>query len=167
MPDFLAECLTWPENYSFYQALRAAKTWGNKPSEMFLRKAHKLTKYEVLLFNRKLMVAHQILKDETCSMCGTVGWHGRSDNRYIEMEVKTTVCHGCAAKDEKEQSKNPDEKLGHGETRYVAPQFLEESPDGELKYGAHGPGREAWLLEMMAEAEKERRERDLSESVHV
>lgn len=167
MPDFLAECLSWPENHSFYQVLRAAKSWGDQPSDMFLRPKHELTKYEVRQFNRKLKVAHQILKDETCSSCGTVGWHGRSGNKFIDLEVKTTTCFGCAAKEEKDQSKDPKDKLDPGETRYVAAEFLKELPDGKLVREAHGPGREAWLLEMMAEAEKERSESDLSESVHV
>jgi hypothetical protein len=165
MPDFLAEALTWPENYEYYQALRAAKTWRRKPSDILLAPAHQLTKYEVKDFNRKFMVAYQILKDETCNVCGTIAWYGRSGNQYIEIETHKTHCHGCEAKEKADKSKDSADKLKEGETRYVSTKFIDENSgaDGKMGYKPHGPGRTAWMLEMIAEAEKERRASDLSE----
>lgn len=46
----------------------------------------------------KLKQAWQILKDESCPMCGVPIWLGYSTNRDLDFHVESTFCYSCSEK---------------------------------------------------------------------
>lgn len=48
----------------------------------------------------KLMMAMQIIKDESCSGCGTPSWIAYNNDRNIGFETDSVVCFYCQARDQ-------------------------------------------------------------------
>ena len=67
-----------------------------------------------------LMLAWQVLKDESCPKCGTPVWIGHNNDRLIQFEIRETLCYACEAVDEHEEKerKAHDNKLGAGSIYY-------------------------------------------------
>jgi len=150
MPDFLAEALTWPQNYSCYVGLRTALTWSTPPTQILLDLYEtKFGKRFTKLLDRRLKLAYQILQDETCSRCGVVSWHGRSTNNVVQFKIEQSVCEGCAAvdTDQKERSKDKHKEDTPGATRYAQ---VEHAFPGERL-----PGRDDWIQEMRIDRERQ------------
>lgn len=151
MPDFLAEVLTRPENREYLLQVRTAFSWKVPPSSQLLSPDHDLTKKEVRQLDQKLRAAYQILKDESCSSCGVVGWYGRTVNPEVQFDVEISKCMSCEAKDSVKKELKP------GETRYASPYFMKTMPDGTVvRSDSDGPGREEWYDELRKEAIAER-----------
>lgn len=102
-----------------------------------------LSKEELRRLDRKLMVAWEVLQDETCQRCGVVSWFGRSDNPEIEFPVKQSTCYSCAELEKAEEARNKDKNSKeYGVTRYPVPQMTKYTgqPRSEL------PNREEWVI---------------------
>lgn len=102
-------------------------TAGVKPSFILLEPGHKLKKKLVHEIDALMYVAWQILKDETCNKCGIPSWISHNDDSYIQFNIESSTCYGCAACD-RDAQKNQSRK-GYkptpGETRYAVPYMTE------------------------------------------
>lgn len=145
----MAEALTWGQNSDVHASIKAAINGGVLPTYMLLTPAEEkeLSKPLVRRLNQKLLLAWQILKDESCSRCGTPAWFGRHDDPRIKFRIEKSVCGGCA--EEEEESERRDKVKGkpkpHGETTYPV---VYEAYKGEPL-----PRRDDWLA---AEYEKQK-----------
>lgn len=77
-----------------------------------------------------LMMAWQVLKDESCPKCGTPAWLGHNNDRMIQFEIRETLCYACEAVDDHEdrERKAHDNKLGAGSIYYPVPYMADKSP---------------------------------------
>ena len=116
MPDFLAEVLTWPKNYSYALAVQTAMEWklpptvmlqtGKQPTEGWSRE------------DKKLAMAWTIMEKETCSQCGKPLWICRSSSKDLLFKVKKDVCY-ASRELEKWQDTKAGKDLKKGERAYV------------------------------------------------
>jgi DNA repair exonuclease SbcCD ATPase subunit len=107
---------------------------------------HGIKKEQLHRFNQLFMMAEQVLKDETCSTCGTPFWLSHSSDSSIEFHMEEDTCEACAElqRQEEEKAKNKEE-AGPGVTRYVTAHSAFEEEGGVL------PGRREWIAEQQAE----------------
>lgn len=152
MPGFLAEALTQPRNYHIRLALRTAQTNKVLPHYLLLTGQEKLNKLFIRKLDAALMMAMQVLKDETCPNCGVVHWLGHAEDNNIQWKENEVTCFSCAEKAVKDRAHaKKKDNSDDGVTRYLEPvAALKEMPL---------PGREAHqqrvYKERLAELEKE------------
>jgi hypothetical protein len=123
-PDFLAEVLTWPNNYYNAIAVETAVTMGLPPTSFI---TDKLPSEEWSREDKKLAMAWTSLKRETCGNCGQPLWICRSSNKNLTFAVRKATCYS-KAEVEKFQNKKPAPKLKPGEYVYTVPTMLDKSP---------------------------------------
>jgi hypothetical protein len=121
MPDFLAEVLSWPQNYQHAIAVQTAYELGLPPTSLILPDKQPSDPWSPQ--DKKLAIAYTILKRETCSQCGQPIWICRSSNSMLAFSVRSDVCYAKAALDRHNNSKTA-KKEGPGEFRYVVPEML-------------------------------------------
>lgn len=139
MPDFLAEVLSLAKNQQYRLEIATAAEWGIAPTEQLLARKNPLTRDQLHNINRKLRAAWKVLQDETCSSCGTVAWHGRSDDSTIDFQTKETTCYGCATV---ENERSERKKIDPGTTLYPVAKVVDAD---EL------PSRSDWYERMWKE----------------
>ena len=139
MPRFLADVLTWPTNRAYITAIKAARDFSIPPSVLMLRNRQPSDGWSEA--DKKLVVAFQILEDETCPDCGTPVWIGHSDDEHVVFDIKSRICYACAeveqaqADAEKRSSKRKNARPTRGKKR-----FLQVEPN------EHIPSRQQYLL---------------------
>lgn len=123
MPDFLADALTWPHNYTYALALETAMTWRVRPLSMIVENAQPNDAWSNL--DRKLALSWTIMQHETCQQCGQPLWICRSDNINLGFSVRTSVCY-AKMQVEKWQETAKGKNIGKGEYPYVVPRMLND-----------------------------------------
>ena len=96
-----------------------------------------------------LMLAWQVLKDETCPKCGIPSWIGHVSDKWTQFEVRESTCFSCEAIEQYEDEQHEKNKKAkrHGVISYAIPFRVEGAPDPLM------PGREAGLKMIMANDE--------------
>lgn len=118
MPDFLAEALTWPQNYSYALAVETAYKTGIRPLTFIVKDAQPDEPWTDA--DKKLMLAWTILERETCSECNQPLWICRSEDNNLGFSVRKGMCY--AKKEVEEWQKKPAGKnIKAGEVPYVVP----------------------------------------------
>lgn len=123
MPDFLAEVLTWSNNYYNAIAVQTAYELGLPPTSFL---GDKQPSEEWSREDKKLAMAWTILQKETCQKCGQPLWICRSSNKNILFRVRKATCYAAAELEKKQDDKRF--KLAKGEYAYAVPYTLDESP---------------------------------------
>ena len=124
MPDFLADVLSRPEQREFLTTVKAAVNSGQKPSYLLFE--HGAFGKEIRReFDSRILIAYQILQDETCPSCGVPIWYGHNEDREIAFEVLQSTCFSCAdlerARDDSRKQSEGREHTRYGITEYVRP----------------------------------------------
>lgn len=127
MPGFLAEVLTWPENYSVAVAVETAINLKMPPLNFIL--LHKNSAAWSGL-DKKLALAHTIMSNEVCQSCGQPIWVCRSTDNNIDFSIRTATCHAKAKieKTEESRSKRRNGKLKPGQYLYPVAQQVNGEP---------------------------------------
>lgn len=125
MPDFLAEVLSWPQNYQHTIAVQTAYELGIPPTSLILPDKQPSDPWTPQ--DKKLAIAYTILKRETCGKCGQPLWICRSSNNMLSFSVRSDVCYAAAALDSYNNNKTT-KKERPGEYRYVVPVMLNDEP---------------------------------------
>ena len=120
MPDFLAEVLTWSENFYINVAIETALKL-NQPPIGFINDS--LGGDEWTWLDKRLAVAFNLMNKEVCESCGKPIWICRNDDRNIDFSVRVAKCYAKEAleRDEESRSKRKNGKLKKGEYLYVVP----------------------------------------------
>jgi hypothetical protein len=126
MPDFLAEVLTWPSNYSYALAVQTAMDHHFAPTVFIINDKQPTDPWSVA--DKKLALAWTILQKETCRECGQPLWICRSNNVNLYFSVQTDTCYAKAELDRWEAK--PNRKAKPGESAYIVPDM--RSDDGKL-----------------------------------
>lgn len=104
--------------------MKAAVNSGQLPSYLLLEHG-KFDKETIRSFDSRILVAYQILQDETCSSCGVPAWYGANEDRELAFEVLTSTCYGCAeletAREDNRKKYEGRESRMYGVTEYVRP----------------------------------------------
>lgn len=125
MPDFLADALTWPQNYKYTVAIETAMRLNLPPSVMLVR--GKTAADGWAEYDKKLAMAWVILDRETCKDCGQPLWICRSSNRDLMFSVRTDLCY-ASAEFEKWQDSKKAKNLKKGEKPYIVAKMREDTP---------------------------------------
>ena len=131
MPDFLAEVLTWPENYGAALAIETALNLNMPPTDFISFTNDSGGKWSGL--DKKLAVAFTIMGKELCPNCGSPTWICRNSDNNIDFSVRKGTCHGKAALDKNQaQATKRGVKPKPGEFQYVVPMQVngQEIPKG-------------------------------------
>lgn len=123
MPGFLAEVLTWPNNYGFTIAVQTAMELQLPPTVLLTDKQPTEGWSRA---DKKLAIAWTILKKETCNQCGQPLWICRSSNKNLTFSVRKGVCYAKAELDKWEKKNGKD--LKPGEAPYVMPKMYNGNP---------------------------------------
>lgn len=120
MPDFLAEVLTWNENYHVTIAIETALNLHKAPTSFIL--VHNQTD-EWSPLDKKLAVAFTLMNKEVCQSCMQPIWICRNSDSNIDFSIRVGKCYAKAAieKSEESRSKRKNGKLKHGEYLYAVP----------------------------------------------
>jgi len=71
--------------------------------------------------NVLLMLAYQIVEDETCSSCGVPYWYGKSTVNHVAFKIEQSTCHSCAELEREREADSKNKKKEHGVTKFVVP----------------------------------------------
>lgn len=123
MPDFLAETLTWPNNYYNLIAVSTAVDMSLPPTSFLTNKEPSAGWSRE---DKKLAMAMTILNRETCSICGNPLWICRSSNSNLIFKARKDICYADAER-KKAADKRQNKNLKPGEYIYVVPEMLNES----------------------------------------
>lgn len=123
MPDFLANALTWPQNYTAALAVQTAYEMGIRPLVFLQDDAQPTDAWTQE--DKKLLMAWTILTKETCGECGQPLWICRSDNNNLTFSVRKGMCYSKLAM-EKWKETNAGKNIKAGEVPYVMPQRYDE-----------------------------------------
>lgn len=137
MPDFLANALTWPQNYNAALAVQTAYEMGIRPLTFILPNAQPDEPWTMV--DKKLLLAWTILQKETCGECGQPLWICRSSNNNITFSVRKGLCYAKLAM-EKWQDSTAGKNIKAGETPYTLPSRYDETKPW--------PTRTEWLQEL-------------------
>lgn len=120
MPGFLAEALTWNENYHIALAVETALNL-NMPPLNFIQLDRNSAEWSGL--DKKLAIANTIMNKEVCNSCGQPIWICRNDSNNIDFSIRVATCHSKAAleKSEESRSKRRNGKLKPGQYLYSVP----------------------------------------------
>lgn len=109
-----------PTNMELRRHVATAATWGKTPVEILypngweLEGDKKIVKALMAELDARLMVAWQIIQDETCNSCGQVSWFGRNPDSNIQLDIEESTCESCAAiareEEDRHKKKNPTPK---------------------------------------------------------
>lgn len=137
MPDFLADALTWPSNYTAALAVETAYKMGVRPLTFLQADAQPTEPWTT--HDKKLLMAWTILQKETCGECGQPLWICRSSDNNLTFSVRKGMCYAKAAM-EKWRESAAGKKTKPGETPYTVPsRYNEELPL---------PTRSKWMEEL-------------------
>lgn len=119
--------------------MRAAILFHQKPSFLLLdskRFGKKVTRD----FDRRVMLAYQILQDETCPTCGIPVWIGHNEDNTIVFRVEDSNCFACGSlESEREDIRKRYE--GRESSRFGVTEFVvAETDGGSDPYGVLLPG---------------------------
>lgn len=123
MPDFLAEALTWPKNYTSMLAVQTAMDMKLPPTLMLLDKKQPTDPWTQQ--DKKLAVAWTILNKETCKECGNPLWICRSENKYLGFKVQKAHCY-AKAELQKWEGSAAGKNLKPGDYPYVVPKMYDK-----------------------------------------
>jgi hypothetical protein len=121
MPDFLAEVLTWPKNYSYTLAVQTAMDLHMPPTTFIMATKQPTDPWTAI--DKKLALAWTVLNRETCKECGQPLWICRSSNKNLNFSVRTDVCYAKAELDKFSKGK----EFGPGEHPYIVPFMRDET----------------------------------------
>lgn len=136
MPGFLADALTWPQNYNAALGVQTAYELGVRPLT-FLNDSQPTDPWTIA--DKKLLMAWTILQKETCHECGNPLWICRSSDNNLSFSVRKGMCYAKLAMDKWRESK-AGKNMKDGETPYTVPVRYDE----ELPL----PTRSEWIKEM-------------------
>lgn len=123
MPDFLADALTWPQNYSSAIAVQTAYEMGIRPLTFLVKNAQPTEPWTQA--DKRLLMAWTILQKESCQECGQPIWICRSSNNNLTFSVRKGLCYAKLAM--KKWSDSPaGKKMGDGDVPYVIPKRYDE-----------------------------------------
>lgn len=126
MPDFLAEALTWPQNYKHALGVQTAYEMGVRPLTFILKDAQPDEPWTEA--DKKLLLAWTILQKELCAECGNPLWICRSDDQNVSFSVRKGHCY-AKAKVEAWRESPAGKNLKKGEVPYVvATRYNEKKP---------------------------------------
>lgn len=125
MPDFLADALTWPSNYSYFIAVRTAMDLHLPPTVMIIDNRQPTAGWTPS--DKKLAMAWTILQIETCKHCGQPLWICRSANKNLGFSVRTDTCYAKAELEKWEKGKTA-KNLKPGVYPYTVPVMRTEEP---------------------------------------
>lgn len=125
MPGFLADALTWPNNYAYVIAIETAMKLNLPPSVMLTDTGQPSDGWSRA--DKKLAMAWTILQRETCKNCGQPLWICRSSNKDLLFSVRTDTCYAKAELDKWETSKKG-KSLKKGEHPFVVAKMRKEQP---------------------------------------
>jgi hypothetical protein len=100
--------------------------------------------------DKKLVIAFQILEDETCPDCGTPIWIGHSEDSSVVFDVKSRICYACAEIEtqREKESKRKNHKPTKGKKEFVVLDDETKQPSREAYYSAlSGNVNESGILE--------------------
>lgn len=134
MPPFLADVLTWPGNRFYITVLKAAQKNAIPPTVLLLKGRQPSDGWTPI--DKKLVIAFQILEDETCNDCGVPIWIGHSDDESVVFEIKSRTCYACAeieSEQEREEKRSSKRKRGtsKGKKRFLADANPDKHPSRE------------------------------------
>jgi len=124
MPDFLAEVLTWNNNYYNAVAVETAVGMGLRPTA-FINDGD--PRGEWSREDKKLAMAFTIMQRETCQKCGQPLWICRSDNKNLQFKAQKGVCY-VTAELEKAAESRANKNLKKGQYLFAVPYMFDESP---------------------------------------
>lgn len=137
MPGFLAEVLTWPNNYSATLAVEAAIKLQLPPTVMLLDGRQPTDGWDDA--DKKLAMAWFILQREICQLCHQPLWICRSSNKDLMFSVRTDMCY--ATRELEKWRKSPKGKnLKDGESPYIVARMRDTE--------ARLPSRNEYLKEL-------------------
>lgn len=140
MPDFLADALTWPHNYSANLAVQTAYEMGVRPLTFLLEEAQPTDPWTV--YDKKLLLAWTILNKETCGECGQPLWVCRSNDNNLGFSVKKGLCYS-----KREMHKWKESQAGKNAKDYESPYVVPTRYDESIPL----PTRQSWLEELTEE----------------
>lgn len=117
MPDFLAEVLTWPNNYYNAIAVQTAVEMGIPPTSLL---TDEQPSKEWSRADKKLAMAWTILQKETCNSCGQPLWICRSTNRDLTFKIRRGLCFATQELEKFKESRNG-KNLKKGEYPFAVP----------------------------------------------
>ncbi len=119
MPRFLADVLTWPGNRFYITCIKAARDFSIPPTVLILKDKQPSDGWSAI--DKKLVIAFQILEDETCPDCGTPVWIGHSEDNSVVFDVKSRICYACAEIEtqREKESKRKNHKPVKGKKEFV------------------------------------------------
>lgn len=122
MRDFVAESLLEPQNSGILRAIRTAKSWNKEPLDIIVGTYEMTEPYMREYLNTLLMMAYQIIEDETCNSCGVPYWLGKSTINTVAFDLKETNCYSCAElEQDREAESKKNSKKTFGVTKYIVP----------------------------------------------
>jgi hypothetical protein len=124
MPDFLADALTWPQNYRAAIAVQTAYDMGVPPLTFLKDDSQPTDKWTDA--DKKLLMAWTILQKETCQECGQPLWICRSNNNNLTFSVRKGLCYAKLAM-EKWKDTSAGKNTKPGEVPYVLPSRYDET----------------------------------------
>lgn len=91
-------------------------------------------------FDRRIILAYQILQDETCQTCGVPVWIGHNEDNTITFQVHDSTCFSCASL-ETSREKTRSEVQGRESSRFGVTEYVVAAKDaGTDAYGNPLPG---------------------------
>lgn len=124
MPDFLAEVLTWPDNYYNAIAVETAVNMGLPPTSLLTEKQ---PSEEWSREDKKLAMAWTLLQHETCGYCAQPLWVCRTESSNVRFRTQKGVCFAKQAQDKYAESKQGKD-LKPGEYLYTTAYTQDGSP---------------------------------------
>ena len=124
MPDFLADVLSWGNNYYTLIAIQTAVDMSLPPTSFLTEKEPSAGWSRE---DKKLAMALTILNKETCGTCGNPLWVCRSANNKLSFHARKGICYADAER-KRAQDKRQFKNLKPGEYIYVVPQMIDDSP---------------------------------------
>jgi len=121
MRGFLAEVLTWDENYATLLAVETALELKQPPMDFVRPNRKDHGQWSGL--DKKLAIAHKIMEKETCGLCGNPIWICRNEDNNIDFSIRVGTCHSKSKmeKSEASRSKRKNGKLKEGQYLYSVP----------------------------------------------
>lgn len=128
MPGFLSEVLTWSENYDILLAVETALELKMPPTEFI--NPNKVSTGRWSGLDKRLALAHKLMSNETCKMCGNPIWVCRNEDRNVDFSIRVGTCHSKQNldKDEERRSKAKTGKLKAGQYLYSVPMQVNGQP---------------------------------------
>lgn len=124
MPDFLADSLTWPQNYSAALAVQTAYEMGVPPMTFLKEESQPTDQWTPA--DKRLLMAWTILQKETCQECGQPLWICRSNNKNLSFSVRKGMCY-AKLEMEKWRESTAGKNMKNGEVPYVIPRRYNEA----------------------------------------